>query len=86
MQKRPVDFGPGGNGDSEDLEWTAVDALISANQQGMRVLEQYLLQRYYLDRGPDYAELSVQLESMIEQHERLVEDLRLARSAIDDLD
>ncbi|MFB6252117.1 MAG: hypothetical protein ABEI27_10620 [Halobellus sp.] len=86
MQGDSVDFGPGWEGEPEDLEWTAVDSLISANQRGMRVLEQYILKRYYLEGHPNYAESESQLDTMIEEHERLIEDLYAARAAIETLE
>ncbi|GGL47686.1 hypothetical protein [Halocalculus aciditolerans] len=66
----------------DDLEWVTMDTLLNANRRTNQILEQYLLQQYHLDNGPDVAALERQISETIAEHERIIEDLETARTAL----
>lgn len=68
----------------DELEWTAAQAMLQANAETTRALEEYLAQTQYRDDVSEFSSVESRLETIIAQHERLVEDLELALQALDE--
>ncbi|WP_396611620.1 hypothetical protein ACH9L7_15700 [Haloferax sp. S1W] len=67
------------------VDWTIVRSLLSANDSTSSALESHLMQLHYHDGGDDIAMTTTQqyLDEAIAQHERILEDLRLAQEALE---
>jgi len=71
--------------DKRAVDWTIVRSLLTANEATSRALESHLLQAYYDESGGAKTESTEQyVERAIARHERIVEDLRLARDLLDE--
>lgn len=73
--------------DVEQLGWTAASALLNAQETGNRALENFLLLMNVRRSGIlDAGDVEVLLEDAIQAHAEIIEDLELAREAIDGLE
>lgn len=70
--------------DSDELGWTLSSALLDAQASSLRALETYLMLMHY-DRT-DHDELTRHIEQTIQRHEQILEDLLLARDAVERFD
>ncbi|KAB1193241.1 hypothetical protein GJR96_07195 [Haloferax sp. MBLA0076] len=69
--------------DEGALAWTITRALLAANDSASHALELHLLQSQYHDDGDDSTATKQYIDTAIEYHERIIEDLRLAREGLD---
>lgn len=72
--------------DVQTVGWTAAQALLRAQSQGYRAMEDYLLLAYN-DRMHQLEEPEIQhvLSDAIETHREIIEELECARDALDNL-
>ena len=75
-----------GDATAEETEWIIVKTLLDANARTSQALEHHLLRTYYQQRAPDIEEMRTCVEEAIEEHERIVEDLRLTVEALGELE
>ncbi|ELZ65102.1 hypothetical protein C5B91_08375 [Haloferax sp. Atlit-10N] len=70
--------------DDGTVDWTITQALLAASDSTSRALESHLLQaQYHDDAGADTAATARHIDDAIDRHTRIIEDLRLARDALD---
>ncbi|KTG30412.1 hypothetical protein [Haloferax profundi] len=69
--------------DERALAWTITRALLAANDSASRALELHLLQSQYHDDSGDPTATKQYIDTAIEYHEQIIEDLRLARDGLD---
>lgn len=74
----PVDELP----DRRDLDWTILKALLEANNRTSQAMESHLLRVCYDECG-DSQRTVESVDRAITRHERIIEDLELARKMID---
>lgn len=73
--------------DVEQVGWTAASALLNAQETGNRALENFLLLMNFRRSGIlDAADVEILLEDAIQAHAQIIEDLELARDALDELE
>ncbi|POG55448.1 hypothetical protein [Haloferax marisrubri] len=66
------------------VDWTITQALLSASDSTSRALESHLMQaQYHGDAGPDTEATARHIDDAIDRHTRIIEDLRLARDALE---
>ena len=69
--------------ESEDVNWTIIRAMLAASNETSQAMESHLLRVYYGESGDSQiAQTEEHLERAIAQHERIIEDLRLAKEMI----
>ncbi|MBC9986714.1 hypothetical protein E4P24_10080 [Haloferax sp. AS1] len=70
--------------DEGAVDWMITHALLAASDSTSRALESHLLQsQYHGDAGFDAAATARHIDDAIDRHTRILEDLRLARDALD---
>ncbi|SEM01979.1 hypothetical protein [Haloferax larsenii] len=71
--------------DDGAIDWTIIRSLLSASDSTSSALESHLMQTYYYG-GDTISTAATQqyLDAAISKHERILEDLRLARDALDE--
>ena len=75
----PVDDPP-----EDDIDWTIFRTMLAANIETSRAMESHFLRVHYGEGGDSDAERTEEhIERAIERHERIIEDLRLAKATID---
>ncbi|MFB6154261.1 MAG: hypothetical protein ABEJ22_00080 [Haloferacaceae archaeon] len=67
--------------DGDELGWTLSSALLDAQASSIRALETYLMLMH--TDTTDTGELERHLEQTIQEHEQILEDLLLARDAVE---
>lgn len=81
--------GPTKAADFEDVQhagWTAANALLNAQETGNRALEDYLLMMNYHRIGSlETEDIETLIADAIDAHAEIIEDLELARDALDTL-
>ncbi|KAB1187465.1 MULTISPECIES: hypothetical protein [Haloferax] len=70
--------------DDGAVAWTITKALLEASDATSRALEMHLMQTQYdADADTDTASITQYIDAAIEQHQQIIEDLRLARDGLD---
>ncbi|ELZ89129.1 hypothetical protein [Haloferax sulfurifontis] len=70
--------------DEGAVDWTITHALLAASDSTSRALESHLLRaQYHRDAGFDTAVTERHIDDAIDRHTRILEDLRLARDALE---
>lgn len=69
-----------------ELEWTLVRTLLSASASENKALESYFLQRHSRDGDADFDTVHQYLDDALTQHRRAIEDLKLARQVLDEME
>jgi hypothetical protein len=70
--------------EDDDVDWTIFRTMLAANIETSRAMESHFLRVHYGERGDSGAERTEEhIERAIARHERIIEDLRLAKATID---
>ncbi len=70
--------------DERAVDWTITRALLAASDSTSRALESHLLRvQYRGDADLDTAATARHIDDAIDRHARILEDLRLARDALE---
>lgn len=71
----------------QQIWWTGVRAILSANEAETRAIEGYLhLMRDDFEGSLEARDVDTLIDAAIQNHERAVEDLRLAKQTVAELD
>jgi hypothetical protein len=80
QHQEEVGFPVGEVPSDDDLDWTILRALLAANNKTSRAMESHLLRVYY---GGEAEQTTEHIQRAIERHERIIEDLELAKEMVD---
>ncbi|GGJ05133.1 hypothetical protein GCM10008995_13720 [Halobellus salinus] len=70
--------------ENEDVDWTILRSMLAASNETSQAMESHLLRVYYSE-GEDsqVAQTEEHLERAIARHERIIENLGLAKKMVD---